>query len=124
MNVQSLWLVVHSAHAIRLENAMFLWEIGLGEGLGVVSARSLSSDQAQTISSCVDMAVMRCIHSRVGLEYESKTERRTYQLIVLVTQLLAHELAHPVISLASVLGLQTGNYERHVDSCGVGEVSL
>jgi hypothetical protein len=32
---------------------------------------------------------------------------------MLVTELLAHKLAHPVIARVSVLGLQTGDYERH-----------
>lgn len=44
-----------------------------------------------------------------------------------VADRLAHELAHPVVTLA-VLGLQTGNYERHlVCSCsgeGTREGSL
>ena len=33
---------------------------------------------------------------------------------MLVSKLLAHKLAHPVIVGVSVLGLQTGDYERHV----------
>jgi hypothetical protein len=40
--------------------------------------------------------------------------KTTYNLIMLLANLLAHELAHPVIATA-VLGLQTGNYERHVE---------
>ena len=38
----------------------------------------------------------------------------TYHLVALVAELLAHELAHPVI-LVTVFGLQTGDYERHVE---------
>lgn len=37
----------------------------------------------------------------------------TYVLVVTVAEGLAHELAHPVVIL-TVLGLQTGDYERHV----------
>jgi len=33
---------------------------------------------------------------------------------MLVSKLLAHELTHPVIVGVSILGLQTGDYERHV----------
>jgi hypothetical protein len=40
--------------------------------------------------------------------------RTTYNFIMLLANLLAHELAHPVI-ITAVLGLQTGNYERHVE---------
>jgi hypothetical protein len=38
----------------------------------------------------------------------------THHLVVLISKLLAHELAHPVLTVVSVLGLQTGDYERHV----------
>jgi hypothetical protein len=42
---------------------------------------------------------------------------------MLVTELLAHELGHPVVLvILSVLGLQAGDYERHVCGCGCGEV--
>lgn len=45
----------------------------------------------------------------------SKKNGCTHDLIMLITELLAHELAHPVLLRgAAVLGHQTGNYERHV----------
>lgn len=40
----------------------------------------------------------------------------TYGLVVRVAERLAHQLGGPVFALA-VLGLNTGDYERHV--CGV-----
>ena len=50
-------------------------------------------------------------------------EAGTYGLVVRVAQLLAHELAHPVVAGVSVLGLQTGDYERHLEYAVGGEVS-
>jgi hypothetical protein len=41
----------------------------------------------------------------------------THHLIMLISKFLAHELAHPVLTSTSVLGLQTGDYERHVVWC-------
>ncbi len=43
-----------------------------------------------------------------------RLQGETYGLVVCVTQRLAHELAGPVFTVA-ILGLQTGDYERHVD---------
>jgi len=107
MNVQALRLVIHRAHAVGLQNTVFLGEVGLREGL------------FQTVSTC-----QRAPCSRVVCE--SLIERdSTHYFIVLLAELLAHELAHPVIARgAAVLGHETGNYERHVDGClscgGVG----
>ena len=42
--------------------------------------------------------------------------KATYSLVVRVAERLAHQLGGPVFALA-VLGLQTGDYERH--GCGV-----
>lgn len=44
-------------------------------------------------------------------------EDGTYGLVVVVAEGLAHELASPVLALA-VFGLDTGDYERHVDVWG------
>jgi hypothetical protein len=43
----------------------------------------------------------------------------TYRLVVRVAERLAHQLGGPVFALA-VLGLQTGDYERHgcIVRCG------
>ena len=41
---------------------------------------------------------------------------------MVVTERLAHELAHPVIVLA-ILGLETGDYERHVVLLCCGEAA-
>jgi len=87
MNVDTVGLKVHRLHAIRLENAVLLGKIALRE--------SLQSHALATI-------------------FTSRYRRRTYDFIVLVAELLAHELAHPVVLRVAVLGLQTGDYERHV----------
>lgn len=47
----------------------------------------------------------------------------TYDFVVLVTQLLAHELAAPVLARGPVLGLDSGDYERHFGGCELGEAS-
>ena len=55
--------------------------------------------------------------------------KATYSLVVRIAERLAHQLGGPVFALA-VLGLQTGDYERHVGGgcmgkgtgCVVGEV--
>lgn len=44
-----------------------------------------------------------------------KKKKRTYSLIRGVTNLLSYELVHPLARLAAVVGLETGNYERHDD---------
>lgn len=45
-----------------------------------------------------------------------RKKRETHHLIMLITELLAHQLAHPVVAAVSILGLQTGDYERHFES--------
>lgn len=44
-----------------------------------------------------------------------KKKKRTYSLIRGVANLLSYELVHPLTRLAAVVGLETGNYERHDD---------
>jgi hypothetical protein len=50
-------------------------------------------------------------------EEEETRQKATYHLIMLIPELLAHELAHPIVTRVSVLGLQTGDYERHLVLC-------
>lgn len=52
-----------------------------------------------------------------------KKKKRTYSLIRGVANLLSYELVHPLTRLAAVVGLETGNYERHDDD-GWYEVRL
>lgn len=44
-----------------------------------------------------------------------RKKKRTYSLIRGVANLLSYELVHPLARLAAVVGLETGNYERHDD---------
>jgi hypothetical protein len=104
MDIQPLGLVVHGSHGVGLENAVFLGEIGLREGL------------QDTLSACIPVKLQDGRNGRWrggrGLKVGV-----TNHFIMLIPKLLAHELAHPVITAASVLGHQTGDYERHVVEC-------
>jgi hypothetical protein len=50
-------------------------------------------------------------------EEEKMRQKATHHLVMLVSKLLAHELAHPIVTRVSVFGLQTGDYERHLVLC-------
>lgn len=50
-----------------------------------------------------------------GTMVKRKKKKRTYSLIRGVANLLSYELVHPLARLAAVVGLETGNYERHDD---------
>lgn len=50
-----------------------------------------------------------------GMMVKRKKKKRTYSLIRGVANLLSYELVHPLARLAAVVGLETGNYERHDD---------
>lgn len=106
MDVQPLRLVVHGAHAIGLEHAVLLGEIVLCKRLHTSSAPSSLACFADTRKR-VQRARWR----------EGRRLGRTYRLAVAVAERLAHQLAHPVVVLA-VLGLQAGDYERHVEVVG------
>jgi hypothetical protein len=60
------------------------------------------------------LAKVCCIESVVCLTIMTR-EEGTYHLVVLLANLLARELAHPVV--ATVVGHDTWDYERHVCSC-------
>lgn len=57
-----------------------------------------------------------------GTMVKRKEKKRTYSLIRGVANLLSYELVHPLARLAAVVGLETGNYERHDDDDGWYEV--
>jgi hypothetical protein len=78
VNVQPLRLVVHRLHAIGLENAVLLGEIVLCEGLSHASQPPLPPDRS-----------LKCHSEEKGV---------SYNLIVLLANLLAHKLAHPVVT--------------------------
>ena len=110
VDIQSLRLVVHSAHAVGLEHAVLLGEILLGE--------RLTSDQHGLFAACSTRAgegVERACRCAAGTPLRWSV-KATYSLVVRVAERLAHQLGGPVFALA-VLGLQTGDYERH--ACGV-----
>lgn len=46
-------------------------------------------------------------------QFSGKGEWKTNHFIMLLANLLAHELGHPLLLGVSVLGLDTGDYERH-----------
>lgn len=59
------------------------------------------------------MMMMKVFHREERWSREKK--KRTYSLIRGVANLLSYELVHPLARLAAVVGLETGNYERHDD---------
>ena len=102
VDVEAVGLVVHGAHGVGLEDAVFLGEILFSEGLSfpTVSMQDL----------CRSFYVSRygwcCCRGR-----ESKG---TYDFIMALANLLPHQLVRPLIDLLSTLALDSGNYERHV----------
>ena len=90
MDVEAIGLVVHGAHRVGLEDAVLFGEVLLGEGL-------------------------RGGECGGG----GKASGRTYDFVVIVTDLLAHELVGPFIDLVATLALESWHDERHVE-CRLG----
>jgi hypothetical protein len=55
----------------------------------------------------------------LDIKYCRQCAKMTHSLVVRVADLLAHELAHPVVTGAAFLGHHAGDYKRHLRcACG------
>lgn len=90
--------MVHGRHVTFLDDAVLFGELGFGEGLSNASA------------------IFPC--SRGSL-HVSKRVKSSYGLVGGVTDLLAHQLVHPVVGLVVLARVvrEAGDDERHVGGC-------
>jgi hypothetical protein len=84
-------VVVHGHHRVALDNAVLLREVLLCE----------------------------CLYHALETAPQTNVRVDTYHVVAAVTELLAHELIHPLGGLViAAAGLHSGDYERHIGEVG------
>jgi hypothetical protein len=96
--------VVHGRHVTFLDDAVLLGKLGFGKGLPV--------------------ALVSALHTRLVILVCQWKDGIAYGLVGSVTNLLAHELVHPVVGLVILAAAvrEAGDDKRHVGGCCWGLV--